>query len=359
MSMRKNYFIILILLGIGGRLMAQAFDGPYVCYRGNKVFVYTILNGDGGLKAVIDSFPAIEKPKHPLQVNIPGHPDWDFNVTLQQSIKIQPVEYSGSDKILSVSDIEGEFAGFRKLLLDAGVIDKQYRWTFGKGNLLVAGDLFDRGHEVTQYLWLLYKLEQEAIAKGGYVHIILGNHEIMNLVGDFRYVEPMYKESAHVAGLSYKDFYAGNTELGRWLRSKNTVEKIGGVLILHGGISPEVLRKQISLEAINVLCRKYYGLAHSAIPDSAALFFGEDALFWYRGYFLDPKATEAEVESTLKFYQCSKILVGHDIVEHVTSLYRGKVIGLDVDTHKGNSEALLIIKGKYYRVDNTGVKTIL
>ena len=64
-------------------------------------------------------------------------------------------------------------------------MDSACHWTFGKGHLVICGDLFDRGNDVTAELWLLYKLEEEAKEKGGYVHTILGNHEIMNLSGDF------------------------------------------------------------------------------------------------------------------------------------------------------------------------------
>ena len=80
-----------------------------------------------------------------------------------------------------LSDIEGEFAAFKSLMQGNGIMDQNYKWTFGDGHLVICGDLFDRGNRVTEYLWLLYKLEDEAKAQGGYVHVILGNHDIMNL----------------------------------------------------------------------------------------------------------------------------------------------------------------------------------
>ncbi len=63
--------------------------------------------------------------------------------------------------------------------------------------------MFDRGEQVTECLWLIYSLEEKAKAVGGYVHFVLGNHEIMNLQGDFRYVQEKYKITAQVMARPY------------------------------------------------------------------------------------------------------------------------------------------------------------
>lgn len=334
-------------------------DGPYLFYHSGEVISKNISLKDGQPQAAADSFPEKERTQHQLTVHLAGHSEWDFTVKLKaQNVPRSPV-CQGAEKTLILSDIEGEFEPFRNLLLAAKVIDDKYNWTFGKGRLIVAGDLFDRGKQVCQFLWLLYKLEDEARAKGGDVNVVLGNHDIMNLGGDFRYVEPEYMNNAALMNQSYTDLYAANTELGRWLRSKNTIEKIGNLLVMHGGMSREVLDRQIPLSAINDDCRSYYGATYDHIPDSLKLFFYDKALFWYRGYFLEPKATQGLVDSTLAFYDCKKIIVGHDIIDHVNSFYGGKVVGVDVDEHEGTHEALLIDKYKYYRIDDKGSKTLI
>ena len=73
---------------------------------------------------------------------------------------------------------------------------------------VICGDLFDRGTEVPATMWLLYKLEEEAKLKGGYVHTILGNHDIMNLAGNFKYVDQKYFLNAEKLNLSYADLYS-------------------------------------------------------------------------------------------------------------------------------------------------------
>ena len=359
--MKANYLYVIcfaLLPGLGfGQATAHITDGPYVFYRGNSIVVKSVSNKKGAYLA--DSLSIKIKRSRLLQVHLDGHPEWDFTVELRDRITTEPVRSPGANKIFAVSDIEGEFEPFRNLLLQAGVIDQRYHWTFGTGNLLVAGDLFDRGKQVTQYLWLLYKLEDEARAKGGAVHVVLGNHEIMNLSGDVRYVQPEYFNNCRLMKEDYKSLYGADTELGRWLRSKNVIEKDGDFLVLHGGVSAPLLQKQLSLEAINQMCRPYYAASRANIPDSLKVFFGQDALFWYRGYFLDPKASMGQVDSTLQLYKVKQIMVGHDVIDHVSLLYGGKVIGLDVDEHEGTHEGLLIEKGKYYRLDDKGNKSDL
>jgi Calcineurin-like phosphoesterase len=334
-------------------------DGPYVSYHNGIGYVRWVIIKDSGYRTVVDSFPELKKKRQVLSVHLDGHPEWDFTVRLRRKIAVPAAVTISSRRrreapILILSDIEGEFEHFRNILLSAHVIDDRYNWIFGKGKLIIAGDLFDRGRQVTQFLWLLYKLEDEAARRGGAVHTILGNHDIMNLDGDFRYVQPAYMENARLMGLPYSALYGNNTELGRWLRSKNIIEKIDGLLVMHGGISPAVLGARKTIGQINTECRPWYEASPGRVPDSLADFFNEKAIFWYRGYFLDPLATMSLVDSTLTFYGADKVIVGHDIIDHIAARYSGKVIGVDVDEHEGTHEALLVMQGKYYRIDEKG-----
>lgn len=321
-------------------------DGPYLFYKNGKPIVKTIRD---------NQIVTIENPTQ-IQVAFKAHTDWNFMVPIQSKLENEPADFQiNTDKLLILSDIEGEFEAFRAILIANKVIDTQYKWTFGKGRLAIDGDLFDRGSNVPECLWLLYKLEQEAKAQGGYVHTLLGNHEIMNLSGDLRYVEPKYPKSAKLLGIDYMRLYDEQTELGRWLRTKNIVERIGGKLFMHAGLSPEVYQRKLTLEEINSKCRSYYASPKKALPDSMKVFFGKDSPFWYRGYFLAPKASLAEVEQILRFYNCTLIIVGHTILErNVAFYYGGKVLGVDVDQHAGKRAGALFTKGRWFAVDDQG-----
>lgn len=332
-------------------------ENPHVFYREGKILLQSIVDG----KAIVETVGAQNKVT--VNVKFAKNPDWNFSVPLKKTLTIEPTITKGTDKMLFMSDVEGEFAAFRSLLLANGVIDQKYNWKFGKGKLIICGDLFDRGKEVTEVLWLLYKLEQDAKAAGGYVHTILGNHDIMNLSGDIRYVDPRYLEIAKIIGVTYTDFFTVDTELGRWLRTKNIIEKIGDNLCAHAGIAPQINNIAMPLDQINAKCRPYYDKAKhlstvgEADPSIASFFNSKTSLFWYRGYFVEPKATEQEVDTTLSVFGVKRIVVGHTIVPgNVGFYYGGKVLGLDVNQHAGKHEAALFEKGTWYKVDDKGTK---
>jgi hypothetical protein len=334
-------------------------DGPYVFYADGKMSVETIENGE--LKKKISDMG--ERNTTRIQVPIPGKPGTYFEVPLKPTIEEEISEYKNADRILAVSDIEGTFESFRMMLTKAGVINEDLKWIFGNGHLVINGDVFDRGEEVTACLWLIYKLEAEAVASGGHVHYIIGNHEVMNLSDDIRYVHPKYMESATLLQKTYMDFFLPNTELGIWLRSKNIMEKVGKSLFTHGGISAEVNEEGLSLKKLNSRVRPLYdrdGLDSILKKEKVTTFFHfSSSPFWYRGYFTAPKASISQVDSTLELYNVNRIVVGHTLVDSIQTFFNGKVVAIDVNHHKGNHQALYIEKDELYVMNADGIKSKL
>jgi hypothetical protein len=332
-------------------------DGaPYVWRIRDSFDIKQLDNG----KIKEQRFSLKEISTHPVQVNFADHPEWNFSFLLRQKIENENPNSSGADKMLFVSDIEGEFDAFRGILIANKVIDEKYNWTFGNGQLVICGDLFDRGLNVTEELWLLYKLEDEAKAAGGYVHTILGNHDIMNLSGDIRYVQHKYFQSAATFGIPYNSFFSDSTELGKWLRSKNVIEKIGKHLCLHAGVSAFVNNLQYNVALINKRVRPFYSkTGDDKLPDDVDLLTGENGVFWYRGYFAKLPARPSQVDSTLQLFNTNDIIVGHDIVDSIMLLYGGKVIAIDVNEHENNTQGLLIDKKDYWIVDRSGKRQSL
>lgn len=335
-------------------------DGPYMFYRGDSILVKSIRQINGHAEPFIRRLSS----GGTIDIQFAGHADWNFTVPLKKEIiPERPINNSAIQKAFIVSDIEGEFGAFRDLLLAAKVTDRKYHWLFGSGQLIIAGDLFDRGRQVAQFLWLLYKLEDEARNAGGSVHVILGNHDIMNLSGDYRYVDPVYFSNAGLLREIYANLYDKNTELGRWLRSKNLIEKIGDLLVLHGGISAPVNALDVDLETLNNTARHYYSIAQrkDSIPEKwLPLFATNTSPFWYRGYFMMPRARMSQIDSTLALYHCNKIVVGHTILDrNIAFYYDGKLLAVDVDEHTGKHEGGLLMGGRWYVVDSTGKRKVL
>lgn len=331
-------------------------DGPYVFYGGRQIIVESINNNQ--LKS--DTLNKKNKRDQPLKVLVQSLPNVSFSVPLKSSLTNEPSVFPAAEKMFVLSDIEGTFQGLVTLLVKGGVTDEQFNWTFGSGHLVICGDMFDRGNEVTACLWLLYKLEDEAKAKGGYVHVILGNHEIMNLYGDYRYVNPKYRSAVKIMNKDYSKFYDNDTELGKWLRTKNVMEKIGDWLCLHGGVSDIINKAGLSLASLNETARPYYDKGDDDSLLVAAkvypLFHPEAAPFWYRGYFDEPVADMSIIDKTLSVFDVKHIIVGHTIVDNIQPRYDKKVIAIDVNYHEGNYQALVIEKNNFYRMTKDGQK---
>ncbi len=329
-------------------------DGPYIFQKDEKWVMYSIKAGelqseDLPSERIITSF------------NVPtDQRDHEFNVMLKPGLSFELARYDMPNRLVAISDIEGNFASLRKLLQVTGVVDQDLNWTFGDGHLVLTGDFFDRGTMVTEVLWLIYKLEWEAYEVGGHVHFILGNHEIMNMRGDLRYVDDKYKQSAQLMNKRLEDLYSSGTELGQWLRTKNILEKIGDHLFVHGGISQNVNDLGLTLDEINAIARPYYDRDPLLAEEMSKILVSSKGPLWYRGYYEGNQSIGTVVNQSLKQFGASHIITGHTVVADTISIWHNqKVINIDTHHAKGYSEALLIENEDYYSIDIQGRRKLL
>ncbi len=334
-------------------------DGPHVFYRDKNIVVKTIEQQDTGHIVRVKYYAKREDVK--LQCNLPGTGD-AFSFTLKNKLRLEKERYSLPGRMLVLSDIEGNFEAFKIILQSAKVMDSKFNWSFGDGHLVLVGDFFDRGINVTECLWLIYKLESEAEEAGGKVHFILGNHEVMNLCGEYGYVRNKYMENAQLIGEDYSLWYDDHSELGRWLRTKNAIEKIGDFVFCHGGISPYVANSTLSLDDINNIARKYLGQNYSEISDSLAqyVYHSKVGVLWFRGASKN-QVSRAEMDAALAFTGGKRIVVGHTLVTDVTSLYDGSLICVDLfhdeNLRAGLLKTLYVEDGLMYSLDSKGIKS--
>ena len=181
------------------------------------------------------------------------------------------------ERIVAVSDIHGAYDALVKTLQQSDVIDRNLVWSGGKTHLVITGDLLDRGPESRRLMDLVMRLEGEAARAGGQVHMLLGNHEVMNLIGDLRYVSiPEYaafsdEESAQEREQWYRRFQRGQAAdademtvrsefdekapprffghrrafridgtYAKWLLEKPLMIVINDTAFVHGGVPPYV-----------------------------------------------------------------------------------------------------------------------
>lgn len=350
----RLFFIILFIIILPFKLFSLT-DGPYVFYHEDNIEVITIIenklyrnNYEKG-EDIIITVPAGE--------NIPSFdiPLRDYHCVLNAHIKELP------DSFLVIADFHGRFQGFVQLLRHLDIIDESLNWSFGNGYVIQLGDMLSRGDQQTELLWLTYKLQQEAEKAGGGFRTILGNHEIMHMKGDLRYVHEKYFESVKLMEKEYEDLFSENSLFGRWLRSKNSIMQMGDYLFLHGGYSPELMEADISIDAVNSIIRDYLkDISH----ENTGFVIGAYGPLWYRGYFVSMNHSHAqyeilkqkEVEEIIEYLNIERIFVGHTRFDELQYRYEGRVIGVDIEHTPDKIEGFLYKDGIGYRVGTDGLK---
>ena len=263
--------------------------------------------------------------------------------------EVAPYHWEGVQRIVAVGDLHGDYGNYLRVLREAGILDRRDRWDAGETHLVQLGDIPDRGPDTAKIIEHLQKLEKQATRAGGRVHVLIGNHDAMNIIGDLRYVHPgeyaalatrraqalledywqrvvafrTSKDPAYVVTdadreawfaehppgfIEHRQHWHPDGEFGRWTLEHPTVLRINDTLFVHGGLSPAVAG--LSLESINTRMRdELSDLAQAPRPLFAEQ---EDGPLWYRGLAAtDGGATDAEVMAVLEAFGARRIVVGH------------------------------------------------
>lgn len=252
-------------------------------------------------------------------------------------------EFDGIDRVVAVGDIHGAYDRFVEILQTAGLIDDQLKWAGGKAHLVQLGDVLDRGADSRKALDLLQRLSGEAALAGGRVHQLIGNHEAMRMLGDYRYVTPgeyaafTTPDSAKVKknliesqsdpnrAHLVEQMPLGMIEMtkafepkgiyGAYLRGLNAVVHVNGVVFMHGGISPAVAK--MSCTDINETVRHELSkdLEKTREAPQLSLTAREDGPLWYRGLALEPDTFAPAFQQILIDQHARAIVVAHTVVE--------------------------------------------
>ena len=195
-------------------------------------------------------------------------------------------EWSDVSRVTAVGDLHGSYDKAVRLFQGAGLIDDNLHWIGGDQHLVTAGDLLDRGTGDRQLMDLMMRLQKESQKAGGRVHVLLGNHEAMNLQRDMRYVNPRSfaawadDETEKERRLALRKYLSGHLgsdrpsrtrsdfqqsfppgffarqrsldrdgEYGSWLLTLPAVIKVNGVVYVHGGITVETAA--LGIDGIN------------------------------------------------------------------------------------------------------------
>lgn len=319
---------------------------------------------------------------------------------LSGPLAAETYRFSTDERVVAVGDIHGALDEFVAVLRGTGLVDEALGWSGGATTLVSVGDLVDRGDYGRQVMDLIMRLQGEAAAAGGAVHVVLGNHEAMNLSGDLRYVsEGDYAQFGDHAPaglpagfLERRAAFTPDGEYGRWLLELPIAIVVNDTLFVHGGVSERLVGR--SLEEINAAARRdlYRFVAgweallaagqltdgddFGAIRTRAAalaqgagderlqhvgreivesldgLPFSPDGPLWYRGTARCHPYAEAELlDAILDGLGASRVAVGHTPTQgrRIASRNDGRVLlidsGMNVAAYRGRPAALIIEDG--------------
>jgi hypothetical protein len=210
------------------------------------------------------------------------------------------------ERIVAVGDLHGDLDNALRALELGGVVDRAGSWIGGTTTLVQTGDLTDRGPDSRALIDLMRRLDVEATAAGGRVVSLLGNHEVMNIMGDWRYVHPGDLDAFGGAD-ARRAALSPSGEYGAWLMDRHIVADVGDAVFVHGGLRPEHARR--GLDALNTEARREL-MNRSWTATSVVV--SPTGPLWDRDYVLAPESEVCpRLAEVLASTGKARMVVGH------------------------------------------------
>jgi hypothetical protein len=235
-------------------------------------------------------------------------------------------EYETNSRMVVIGDIHGDIRRFKDILIDAKIINANIEWVAEPPNTIVVqmGDQVDsinrdsalEDWEVLPDVEMIYftnLLNKMALSKGGRVISLIGNHELMNIIGNYSYVSPKS------LGNNRGELFKPGGSLSAILSQRPIVVKIGGFLFCHAGLTLDhlnILKKyNKDVSYINTIWKNFVKTNAILLEDKEIfenIILGNEGILWTRDL------NDAEgVMKMLDSIDCLYMFVGHTVVEHV------------------------------------------
>ena len=312
-----------------------------------------------------------------------------------------PYEWSDVARIVAIGDIHGAYDTFVSVLVNAGLVNHRLNWVGGTTHLVQTGDFVDRGPDSRKVMDLLMKLEKQAERAGGRAHVLIGNHEAMNVVGivnavsaeefasytdaespsrrdrvfEFFYAEQKDKAKAEgkvapsrvevrtyfestcpLGYIEHRLAFGPKGRYGRWIRKQNAAVRINGIVFSHGDWSEDL--SALGIQKFNQLVRDELS---GKVPPTDGVALRRESPLQYRGLSKVPlilaraeqEAARASVNRILSHLQATRMVVGHTVTKgFIESRFGGKHISIDagmLELYRGGHQVALEIEGNNLR----------
>src|SRR6185436_3754619 len=301
-----------------------------------------------------------------------------------RSFAADTCEWTGVDRVVAIGDVHGAYDRFVEILKTAGIVDAGLHWAAGTTHVVQLGDIVDRGDDSRKALDFVRRLEREAEAAKGRLHLLLGNHEVARMLGDLRLTAPgeytafvtaeseSLREKAikslnpatdeeraqllqqlPLGSLEMRQAFSRDGEYGKWLRDLPVVVKIDDLVFVHGGLSPAVA--PMGCAAINEQVRRDLtsDFEKTIGAPLASLVARVDGPLWYRGLAQEPDAFAPQVDDIIARTAARAVVIGHTVslTGRIGTRFGGRVVQIDTGMQPayaqgGRASALEIARGQ-------------
>ena len=265
--------------------------------------------------------------------------------------KVNDYHWTGVERVVAIGDLHGDYEQYINVMRSAGVLDKRGKWSGGKTHLVQTGDITDRGADSRKIIDHLVKLAKQAKRKGGYIHMLIGNHEAMNVTGDLRYVSEgefkafttrnsarlqerqwesqlgwmqantetfeeldlvayrqEWEKTVPLGWVEHRNAWVLGGEYGGWVKENPVAVQINDTIFLHGGISAKYCK--FSLRS---LTEQVIAGMESYDPAVESIVYDPLGPIWYRGLATEDEAGvfSQTLDNILTRYTAKRIVIGH------------------------------------------------
>jgi hypothetical protein len=241
-----------------------------------------------------------------------------------------PSAASSPGRVVAIGDVHGDLAATRAALRLAGAIDASDNWIGGASLTVVQlGDQLDRGDDEREILDFFVRLSAAAAAAGGRFVALNGNHELMNVAGDFRYVtRGGFEDWGDPDGR--RAAFAPGAEAARLLATRSIFAIVGDSVFVHAGLLPAWADREV-LAAADAEARSWMLGERATIP---RVLDDEDGPIWTRRYGLAAPGDDgpcADAAAALQRLGVRRMVIAHTVQEHgINSICDGRVWRVDV-----------------------------
>eukprot|EP00281_Chroomonas_sp_CCMP1168_P035970 CAMPEP_0206242846 /NCGR_PEP_ID=MMETSP0047_2-20121206/17276_1 /ASSEMBLY_ACC=CAM_ASM_000192 /TAXON_ID=195065 /ORGANISM="Chroomonas mesostigmatica_cf, Strain CCMP1168" /LENGTH=531 /DNA_ID=CAMNT_0053667895 /DNA_START=77 /DNA_END=1672 /DNA_ORIENTATION=+ len=297
-------------------------------------FVPTAMTRLPGRTAAVSATPSLRASRfHEAQQRKVGVRMLFFDDNKKDEVPIPniPTFFPPAERIVAVGDVHGDVEALRGCLKIAKLIDDDDNWIGGKTHFVQIGDILDRGDEEKDCIDVLLGLQEQAREAGGNVTVLLGNHEIMNVELDFRYVTPgawdmwgeqptgtmLMRMKERLKMMGYPEYmrsrinaFKPGGHIAKQLATMQVAVQIGDTVLVHGGLR----RKHVEygIDKLNGVTSRWLSDG-AGLADKPDIIDETDSPVWARLYSVPSptKDSKEELQSVLETLNAQRMIVGH------------------------------------------------